>query len=131
MTYNLSVLLYYFCVLHLCTHIFKYQTSNATKQHQWTIFIPLMIQHMPCKQTLLCHVVVESNLYFSYTTVLLHCINTVMISVLCRPFILMNSFDCHGSSHILFVVEIIQLLLSALLWCMQIHDQNGSMQWAQ
>ena len=59
----------------------------------------MMIQHIPCKQTLVCHVAVESNLYLSYTTVLLHCIHIVMTRVVCRPFILMNSFDCHGSSY--------------------------------
>ena len=41
----------------------------------------MMIQHVPCKQTLVCHVAVENNLYFSYTTALLYCINTVMTRV--------------------------------------------------
>ena len=86
---------------------------------------------IPCKQTLVCHVAVESILYFSYTSVLLHCINTVMIGVVCRPCRLINSFFYHGSSHVLFVVKIIKLPLSALLWCMQIHVQNGLKQWAQ
>ena len=107
------------------------KTSKANKQYQWSIIILMMIQNMPCKQTLLCHVVVESNLYFSYTTVLLHCIDTVMSRVVCRPFILIHSFDRNGFSHVLFVIKIIWLLLSALLWCMQIHVQNGSKQWAQ
>ena len=87
----------------------------------------MMIQHIPCKQTLVCHVAVESNLYLSYTTVLLHCIHIVMTRVVCRPFILMNSFDCHGSLHVLFVIKITWLLLSALLWCMQIHVQIEAM----
>ena len=51
-----------------------------------------MIQHIPCKQTLVCHVAVQSHLYLSYTSVLLHCTNTLMTRVLCRPFILINSF---------------------------------------
>ena len=62
-----------------------------------------------------CHVAVESNLYFSYTSVLLHCIDTVMTRVVCRPFILIHSFDRNGFSHVLSVVEIIRLPLSALL----------------
>ena len=41
----------------------------------------MIIQHKPCKQTLVCHVAVESNLYFSYASVLLHCIDTAMTSV--------------------------------------------------
>ena len=98
--------------------------SNANKWHQWSIVILMMIQHIPCKQTLLCHVVVERNLYFSYATVLLHCINAVMTRVVCRPFTLINSFDHHGFSYVLFVIKIIRLLLSAFLWCMQIHVQK-------
>ena len=105
---------------------------KATMHHQDIIYILMMIQHIPCKQALVCHVVVESNLYFSYKSVLLHCIDAVMTRVVCsRPFILIPSFDCNGFSHVLFVVEIIQLPLSALLWCMQIHVQNGLKQWAQ
>ena len=131
MTYNLSVLLYYFCVLHLCTHKLKFQrvkskhTTSIINCHSYDDTT------IPCKQALVCHVEVESNLYFSYASVLLHCINTVMTRVVFRPFRLMNSFDHHGSSYNLFVVKIIQLLLSALLWCMQIHVQNGPKQWAQ
>ena len=71
---------------------------------------------IPCKQALVCHVAVESNLYFSYASVLLYCINEGMTRVVCsRPFILIHSFDCNGFSHVLFVVEIIQSPLSALL----------------
>ena len=87
--------------------------SKATKHHQWFIVIHMIIQHIPCKQTLVCHVAVESNLYFRYATVVLYCINAVMTRVVCRPFRLMISFDCHGSSYNLFVVMIIQSLLSA------------------
>ena len=94
----------------------NFNVSKATKQHQWSIVILMMIQHIHCKQTLLCHVAVESNLYFTYTTVLLHCIDTVMTRVVFRPFRLMNSYDHHGFLYILFVVEIIWLPLSALLW---------------
>ena len=75
----------------------------------------MMIQHVPCKQTLVCHVAVENNLYFSYTTALLYCINTVMTRVVYMSYIVVKSFDCHGPLHVLFVVEIIQLLLSSLL----------------
>ena len=71
---------------------------------------------IPCKQALVCHAAVESNLYFSYSTVLLYCINTVMTRVVFRPFILINSFDCNGFLHILFVIKIIWSPLSALLW---------------
>ena len=113
--YDLLHLQYCLCVSSLCTHRWKFQMSKVTKQHQWSFVILIMIQYIPCKWTQICHVVVESNLYFSYTTVLLHYINRVMTRVVCRPFTLMNSFDHHGSSHILFVVEIIQSLLSALL----------------
>ena len=86
---------------------------------------------IPCNRAPVCHVAVESNLYFSYASVLLHCINTVMTRIVFRPFRLIHSFDCNGFLHVLFVVEIIWLPLSALLWCMQIHLQNGSKQWAQ
>ena len=89
------------------------KTSNANKQHQWSIIILMMIQHIPCKWTLLCHVVVESNLYFSYTTVLLHCIDAVMTREVCRPFTLIHSFDCNGSFQFFFVVKIIQSPLSS------------------
>ena len=107
------------------------KTLNANKQHQWSIVILMMIQHIPCKQALVCHVAVESNLYFSYASVLLHCIDTVMTRVVCsRLFGLIHSFDRNGFLHVLFVIKIIQSLLSALLWCMQIHVQNGSKQWA-
>ena len=106
--------------------------KNGNKQHQWSIVILMMIHYIPCKQTLLCHVVNESNLYFSDTTVVLHCINAVLTRVVCsRPFRLINSFDHHGFLHILFVVKIIWLPLSAFLWSMQIHVQDGSKQWAQ
>ena len=92
-----------------------------------------MIQHIPCKQTLICHVAVESNLYSSYTSVLFHCMDTIMTQAVFRPFRSMNSFDRNGSLHVLFVVKIIQLLLSALLWCMQIHHRmdwgNGHNNW--
>ena len=70
---------------------------------------------IPCKRAPVCHVAVESNLYFSYASVLLHCIDTVMTRVLCRPFRLINSFDCNGFLHVLFVIKIIQLPLSAFL----------------
>ena len=70
---------------------------------------------IPCKQAPVCHVAVESNLYFSYTSVLLHCIDTVMTQVVHRPFRLIHSFDCNGFLHILFVVEIIRSPLLALL----------------
>ena len=103
----------------------SFKTPKTNKQHQWSIVILMMIQQIPCKQALACHVAVESILYFSYVIVLLHCINTVMTSVVCRPFRLINSFDCHDPLHILFVVKIIQSPLSAFLWCMQIHVQNG------
>ena len=49
-----------------------------------------------------------------------------MTRLVCRPFRLINSFDHHGSLHVLFVIKIIQLLLSSLLWWMQIHVQNRS-----
>ena len=52
----------------------------------------MMIQHIPCKRALVCHVAVESNLYFSYAIVLLHFINAVVTRVVCRPFRLINSF---------------------------------------
>ena len=120
-------LVYQTYVLVDCT----FKVSKATKQHQWFIVILMIIHYIPCKQTLVCHVAVESNLYFSYASVLLHCIYTVMTRVVCWPFRLINSFDCHGSSHIMFVIKIIQLPLSTFLWCMQIHVQNGSKQWAQ
>ena len=109
--------------------IYHFKASKATKQHQWSIIILMMIQHIPCKQASIFHVAVESNLYFSYTIVLLHCINTVMTRVVWRPFTLINSFDRHGFLHVMFVIKIIQSSLSALLWCMQIHVQNGSKQW--
>ena len=54
----------------------------------------MMIQRMPCKQTLLCHVVVESNLYFIFATGLLYCIDAVMTRVVFRQFRLIKSFDC-------------------------------------
>ena len=120
MTFDLSVLQYYFGVSSLCTHILNYPNIKIKQKHQWSIVILMMIHYIPCKQTLLCHVVVESN-----TAVLLHCINAVMTRVVFRPFTLINSFDCHGSSHVIFVIKIIQSPLSALLWCMQIHVQNG------
>ena len=131
MTYNILYLWYCVCIIILCYHGSWIQTPKATKQHQWFIVILMMIQHIPCKWAPVCHVAVESNLYFSYAIVLLHCINAVMTRVVCRPFRLINSFDCHGSLHILFVVKIIGKPLSALLWCMQIHVQNGLKQWAQ
>ena len=75
----------------------------------------MMIQHIPCKQILVCHVPVESNLYFRYAIVLLHCIDAVMTRVVHRPFRLIHSFDRNGFSHVLFVIKNMQLLLSALL----------------
>ena len=63
----------------------EFQTSKATKQHQWSIVILMMIQHIPCKQALVCHVAVESELYFNYAIVLLHCIDTVLTRVVFRP----------------------------------------------
>ena len=131
----------WYTIFHCYSIIFVYnayvlinyiiKTLNANIQHQWSIVILIMIQPIPCKQASICHVAVESNLYFSYASVLLHCIDTVMTRVVCRPFRLINSFDCNGFSHVLFVIKIIQSLLSALLWSMQIHVQNGSKQWAQ
>ena len=129
MLYYIHIIISVYFAHVLIYLIFK--MSKANKQHKWSIAILMMIQHIPCKQTQICHVVVESNLYFSYASVLLHCIDTVMTRVVRRPFRLIKYFDCHGSSHILFFVKIIQFLLSALLWCMQIHVQNGSKQWAQ
>ena len=75
----------------------------------------MMIQHIPYKQTLLCYVVVESNLYFRYTIVLLHCIDTVKTRVVRRSFIMIHSFDRNGFLHVLFVVEIIQSPLWSIL----------------
>ena len=66
--------------------------TKATKQHQWSIVIHMMIHYIPCKQTLVCHVAVESNLYFSCASVLPHCIDTVMTRVVCRPFRLIKFF---------------------------------------
>ena len=77
-----------------------------------------MIHCIPCKQTLLSHVAVKNNLYFSFAILLLHSINAGMTRVVYRPLILIKSFDHHGSSNVLFVVEIIQSLISAFLWCM-------------
>ena len=108
--------------------IYHFKASKATKQHQWSIIILMMIHYIPCKQTLVCHDVVESSLYFSDATALHHCIDAVVTRVVCWPFILIISFDCHGLLHILFLVKIIWLPLSALLWCMQIHVQYGSKQ---
>ena len=70
---------------------------------------------IPRKQASIRHVPVESNPYFSYASALLHCIDTVMTRVVCRQFILINSFDPNGSLHILFIVKIIRLPLSAFL----------------
>ena len=42
------------------------------------------------------HVAVGSNLYFSYTSVLMHCIDAVLTKVLCRPCIVVNPCDPHG-----------------------------------
>ena len=123
-----SIVFVYFA--YLLIHI-NIKMSKANKQHQWLIIILMMLQHKPCKQTLLCHVAVESNLYFSYAIVLLHCIYTVMTREVFRPFILVNSYDHHCFSYVLFVIKIIRLPLSALLWYMQILVQNGLMQWAQ
>ena len=146
-TVSLSFLFYEFLVMiwpkiyHFYHNVFVYNAyvlinsiikmSIANKQHQSSTVILMMIQHIPFKQFLLCHVIVDSNLYFSYPSILFHCIDAVMTRVVYMPFRLNNSFDCHGFSYLLFVIEIIQLLLSALLWCMQIHVQNGSKQWAQ
>jgi hypothetical protein len=91
MTYHISVLWHCFCVLSICTHRFKFQMSKATKQHQWSIVILIMIQDIPCKRSLVCHTAVESNLYFSYTIVLLHCFDAVMTRIVCRPFMLINT----------------------------------------
>ena len=131
MTYNLSLLRYYFCVQRICTHILNYQ--NVKCKHTTSIINCHSYDDttIPCKRASICHVAVESNLYFSYASVLLHCINTVMTRVVCRPFILIHSFDRNGFLYILFIIKIIQLLLSAFLRCMQIHIQNGSNQWAQ
>ena len=113
MTYNLSLLRYYFCVFHLCTHKLNYQNIKCKQ------IISMINCHsyddttIPCKQAPVCHVAVESNLYFSYAIVLLHCINAVMTRVVFRPFRLIDSFDCHGFSYVLFVIEIIRLPLSA------------------
>ena len=74
----------------------SFNTSKATKHHQWLIYKLVIIQHIPCKQTLVCHVAVESNLYFSYIIVLLYWIDAVMTRVIYRPFILIKYFDCHG-----------------------------------
>ena len=92
MSYNLFDLWHYFCVSIINTHRLKFQMSKANKQHQWSIIILMMIQHILCKQAPVCHIVVESNLYFSYASVLLPCINAEMTSVVCRPFILINFF---------------------------------------
>ena len=71
---------------------------------------------IPCKQAPVCHVAVESNPYFSYAFVLLHCIDTVMTRVVCsKPFGFIHSFDRNDFLHVLFVVEIIRSPLSALL----------------
>ena len=75
----------------------------------------MMIQHIPCKGAQVCHVAVESKLYHSYAIAKLHCIDTVMTRVVCRPFRLVSSFDYHDFLHVLFVIEIIQLPLSAFL----------------
>ena len=131
MTYKISVQRNFFVYNAHVLINYTFKTSNANKQHQSSIVILMMIQHIPCKRTLVCHVAVESNPYLSYTSVLLHCINTVMTRVVFRPFRLMNSFDRNCFLHVLFVIEIIWLPLSAFLWCIQIHVQNGSKQWAQ
>ena len=75
----------------------------------------MMIHYIPCKQTLVCHVAVERNLFFSYATVLLYWIDAVMTRVGCRPFTLIKSIDPHSPLYILFVVKIIQLPLAAFL----------------
>ena len=80
MTYNILYLWYSIWVLNLWYHRSWIQTSKATKQHQWSIVILMMIQQIPCIQALVCHAVVESDLYFSYASVLLNCINIVMTS---------------------------------------------------
>ena len=87
----------------------------------------MIIQHIPCKQTLVCHVAVESNLYFNYASVLLHCIDEVMTRVACRPYILIKSFDQHGSLHVLFDIKIIQLLWSILN--MYLHTSQKCWDW--
>ena len=68
-----------------------------------------------CKRAPACHVAVESNQYFSYAIALLYCIDTVMTRVVCRPFRLINPFHRNGFLHVLFIIKIIQSLLSALL----------------
>ena len=97
------------------THKLSFQIILATKQHQRLFIILMMIQHIPCKQTLICHVAIESYLYFSYAVVLLHCIDTEITRVVRRPFILINSFFLNNSLHLLFVLKIIGLPLSVLL----------------
>ena len=108
MIYNFSFLRYYFGVQCLCIHKLNYQ--NVKCKHTTSIINCHSYDDttIPCKRARVCHVAVESNLYFSYASVLLHCIDTVMTRVVCsRPFRLINSFDRNGFSHVLFVVEII------------------------
>ena len=139
--FYLSLIMIWYTIFHFYGIIFVYiahvlmnyiiKALNGNKQHQWSVVILMMIQHIPCKQAPVCHVAVESNPYFSYAIVFLHCINTVMTRVVFRPFRLIHSFDRNGFLHVLLIIKIIQLPLSAFLWCMQIHVQNGSKQWAQ
>ena len=88
-----------------------------------------MIQHIPCKQTLVCHVAVKRNLCFSYTAVLLYCINTVTTRVVCRPFKLIYSCDHHDSLHTLFVVKSSnrhsQYLCDVCTYMLKIYLGNG------
>ena len=90
------------------------KASKATKQHQWWNVICMMIQPIPCKQTLVYHVAVESNPYFSYTTVLFYCVDAEMTRKVCVSYRLVNSFDPHGLLHVLIVDAIIRLPLSVI-----------------
>ena len=118
MSYHLLDLQYCFVYQAYIYIDYSFKVSKATKQYQWSIIILMMIQHIPCKWTLVCHVVVKNNLYLRYASVLLDCINAVMTRVVCRPFILIETFDPHGPLHVMFVVKIIGLPLSGFLWCM-------------
>ena len=142
----LTIYYFYSIILVYNAYVLRYliiKMSKANKQNQLSSVILMMIQNMPCKQAQICHVVVESNLCSSYASVLLHCIDTVMTRVLCRPFRLIHSFDCNGFLHVLFVVKIIRLPLSTSVMyantCSEWINLNGlhntlvitvSMQWS-
>ena len=79
--------------------------------------------------TLYCNMANQS-LFARYCCIIIRMTIDHWCSFLFLTFRLIHSFDCNGFLYVLFVVEIFWLPLSALLWCMQIHVQNGLKQWA-